>query len=107
MIAYKLLRQRKDGSLGPLFINRSQRLPFGDWLLAESHPTKGYALRPGWHCSRTPNAPHLSTKGRVWSQCLIEDFYEFERPAHQGGVWLIAKRIKLISLVEIGDPHVC
>jgi len=49
MKAYKLLKLRKDGSLGPLFINRKQKIPIGKWLTAECHPTKGYALRPGWH----------------------------------------------------------
>lgn len=44
---YKLLRLRKDGTLGPLFINARMRIPVGKWLKAESHPTKGYALRPG------------------------------------------------------------
>jgi hypothetical protein len=29
---------------------------------AESHPTKGFALRPFWHCTSTPSAPHLSEK---------------------------------------------
>jgi len=94
--AYKLLRQRKDGSLGPLFINRSQRLPIGQWLQAEDHPTKGYAHRPGWHTSPAPEAPHLRQGGdRVWAACEIEDFYPFARPAYQGGEWLIAKRLKI------------
>ena len=49
MIAYKLLRIRKDGSIGPLFINQKQRVPIGEWLDAEDHPTSGFAHRPGWH----------------------------------------------------------
>ena len=32
MIAYKLLKRRRDGTLGPLFINASQRIPIGVWL---------------------------------------------------------------------------
>jgi hypothetical protein len=52
-IAYKLFRVRKDGTLGPLFINRPQRVPVGKALVAEDHPTKGFAFRPGWHVCAT------------------------------------------------------
>lgn len=97
MIAYKLVRKRKDGSLGPLFINRRQVLPFGEWLIAENHPTKGYAERPGWHCCNEPNTPHLSMEGRQWLKVEIDDFYEFKRPKNQGGTWLIAKQMKIIE----------
>lgn len=61
--AYKLIRMRKDGTLGPLFINKKQIIPIGIWLDAESHKTKGYAFRPGWHVTLEMNAPHLSTRG--------------------------------------------
>jgi len=47
MIAYKLFRQRKDGTLGSLFINKRNIIPVNKWLNAESFPTKGYAVRPG------------------------------------------------------------
>ena len=70
-------------------------------LSSEDHPTKGYAHRPGWHCGRTPLAPHLSLKGRTWFEVEIEDFYRSPRPKHQGGEWLIAKRMKVIGPVEI------
>ena len=63
-VAYKLLRVRRDLTLGPLFINRTQVIPIGVWLPAEDHPTVGYAHRPGWHAAPNPIAPHLSTKGR-------------------------------------------
>ena len=100
MKAYKLLRQRKDGSLGPLFINRRQRIPIGEWLQAEDHPTKGYAHRPGWHTAAEPVAPHLSTKNRIWMEVEIDDYHSFKRPAHQGGEWLIANRMKVIGPVK-------
>jgi len=95
MVGYKLLRKRKDGTLGPLFINRGQRIPVGVWLEAESHPTKGYALRPGWHVTPNPEAPHLSMKGRVWCEVEIADYYEFRRPNAQGGTWYIAKWMRV------------
>lgn len=95
MEAYKLLRQRKDGSLGPLFINARQRIPVGEWLQAESHPTKGFALRPGWHCTVKPVAPHLSTKGRVWCEVTVQKVKSYERPESQGGTWLLAEWMRV------------
>jgi len=100
MIAYKLLSIRKDKSLGPLFINKRQRIPIGVWLQAENHPTSGYALRPGWHCTKTPSAPHLSQRGRVWCKVLVENFKEFVRPAAQGGSWLLAERMKVLEILN-------
>lgn len=95
--AWKLLRRRADGSLGPLFINKKQRIPIGEWLPAEDHPTTGYAHRPGWHCAQSPSAPHLSEKGRVWCRVLIKDYYTFKRPKHQGGEWLIAGWMQVLE----------
>ncbi len=82
--------------LTPLFINKQQVLEIGVWYEAEEHPTKGYAFRPGWHTTLSPNAPHISIKGRVWKEVEIEDFYEFNRPNSQGGKWFIAKRMKIL-----------
>jgi hypothetical protein len=99
VIAYKLLRLRRDGSLGPLFINKAQVIPLGEWLEAEDHPTKGYARRPGWHVAPKPSAPHLSAKGRRWMKVEIEDFDELPRPQSQGGMWFIAKRMRVLEQV--------
>lgn len=99
MIAYKLFKLRKDGTLGPLFINARQRIPVGVWLTAGDHPTKGFAPRPGWHCGHEPIAPHLSKRGRVWARVEIEDYYPWPRPAHQGGKWLIAKRMRVLNII--------
>lgn len=98
MKAYKLMRLRKNGTLGTLFIDAKKIIPIGEWLPSEEHPTKGYAFRPGWHCTLLPVAPHLSTKGRVWVECEIEDFKEFQRPECQGGTWLLANRIKILGV---------
>jgi len=97
--AYKLIRQRRNGSLGPLFINRKQIVPVGEWVEAECHPTKDFALRPGWHTTAKPEAPHLSTKGRVWVEVEIEDFIEHHRPENQGGLWFISKWIKIVRVL--------
>lgn len=127
MIAYKLLRQYADGSLGSLFIARKERFPLNTKLHATSHPTKGYALRPGFHCVTTPSAPHLSTDKRVWAKCQIDGpsvtpimlnyfvtrqqndpsqphfdcWYHFKRPAHQSGFWIIASNLTILELLPI------
>lgn len=100
MIAFKLLRRRKDGTLGPLFINRKQRIPFNQTLPAEAHSTKGYAFRPGWHCLAEPKAPHLSEKGRVWCKVRIAKFQEFTRPECQGGKWFLAQEMTLLEVLS-------
>ena len=98
MKAYKLFRKRKDGTLGPLFINARQRVPIGLWLEAEDHPTKGFAHRPGWHCTLTPEAPHLKTDtpDRVWCEVEVESITVYDRPESQGGQWVLAERLKVI-----------
>ena len=102
MLAYKLFRKRKDGTLGPLFINRKQVIVPSVWLRAEAHRTKGYAFRPGWHCCSKPVAPHLSKVGRVW--CLVQILLvkRIVRPEAQGGLWYLAQRLKLLKEL----PHV-
>ncbi len=96
MIAYKLIRRLKDGSLSPLFINKKSRTPLNVWLDAEEHPTKGFALRKGWHCTLKPIAPHLSIKNRVWVEVEIDDFEYYNRPESQGGTWVLAQKMKVI-----------
>ena len=100
MTAYKLLRLRKDQTLGPLFINQRLRIPIGEWLEAECHPTKGYALRPGFHCTLQPVAPHLKEEGRVWCKVDIDDFSYFERPANQGSLWALANRMRVVEVLK-------
>lgn len=100
MIAYKLVRRRKDGSLGPLFINARLRIPMDTWMKAEAHEKKGFAFRPGWHCCWRMHAPHLSTKDRVWVRCEIGDATEYARPESQGGNWVLANWIKFLEVME-------
>lgn len=100
MIAYKLLRLRKDGTLAPLFINRKQIIPIGKWLIAEDPPTKGYAHRKGWHCTLKPVAPHLTNKGRVWYKVEIKSTELYNRPESQGGTWVLAQRMKVLEKYE-------
>lgn len=102
IIAYKLFRKTKDNRITSLFIDKTKNLPLGVWLEAENKPTKGFAVRPGWHCTAQPNAPHLKMKlksgeVRVWKKVLIEDYTEFKRPDNQGGLWYLAKRMQILS----------
>ena len=97
MLAYKLCRKLKNGEITSLFINKKKRLIFNEWLEAECYPTKGFAVRPFWHCTSEPIAPHLSEKNRVWIMVHMDDYVEYQRPESQGGKWFLAKRIKLID----------
>lgn len=99
-VAYKLFSQRRDGSLGPLFIGKRKRLRLGEWYPAEDIPTKGYAHRPGWHCVPTPCAPHLSEKNKVWAKVLINEVQVYDRPKHQGGQWYLAKSMQIIEVLQ-------
>jgi len=101
MIAWKLFRQMKDGSIAPLFINKRLRLDSNTWYEAECIPTKGFAVRKGWHVTAQPNAPHLSKKGRVWYQVEIEDYTTIVRPASQGGIWYLANKMKVLGMTGV------
>lgn len=101
MRAFKLFRLLKDGSIAPLFINKKQRLEEGVWYQAENHPTKGFAVRAGWHCCLKPVAPHLSMElksgeKRIWVEVEVEGCETYERPEVQGGAWILANRMKVI-----------
>ena len=99
MIGYKLFRQRKDGTLGPLFINRKQRLIPKICYQAEDHRTKGYAHRPGWHICSKPEAPHLSKKDRVWAKVRFTEYSIHIRPKNQGGMWFTAKQMTILEVL--------
>ena len=107
--AYKLLRKKKDGLLYPLFIHKQYSTPIGEWLQAECYPTKGFAVRKGYHCCFQPLAPHLKMKlssgeERVWVECEVDDWESYDRPASQGGSWVLAQRMKIIR--ELSENEV-
>lgn len=100
MKAYKLLRVLKDGKLYPLFINKRESTRLGEWMDAECYPTKGFAVRKGWHCCFKPIAPHLSIKlasgeKRVWCEVEVKDWASYDRPESQGGAWILAQAMKV------------
>jgi len=100
MIGYKLFRKRKDGTYGPLFINRSLRLERGRVYQAEEHRTKGYAYRPGWHICKAPVAPHLRQTGeRVWCRVSFVHRATLQRPDHQGGTWYLGSALRILEEV--------
>lgn len=104
MKAYKLMRLKKDGKVYPLFINKTVPTEFGVWLPAECHPTKGFAVREGWHCCFTPLAPHLKTQlangeQRVWVEVEVQEYETYDRPESQGGAWILAKKMKALRII--------
>lgn len=104
MIAYKLMRQRVDGSLGSLYIGKSLKYLVGETYRSKPIRTKGFAYRPGFHLLPTPHAPHLSTWKRVWVEAKIKGHYDtFKRPEAQGGRWLLAKQIKILRIVDLKE----
>lgn len=58
-IGYKLFEMNKEGKLYPLFINKKESIPIGEWIEAQNVPTKGFSVRPGWHLGMIPDAPWL------------------------------------------------
>lgn len=98
--AFKLLTLRRNGTLGPLFINRRQVITPGEWMRAEDHKTKGFAHRPGWHVAPAPFAPHLTEKGRIWMHVEISDYVVLVRPDIQGKAWWIARWMRVLDPVE-------
>jgi hypothetical protein len=99
MIAYKLLRVRKDGSIGSLFVNRKAYLPQRRWMEARGYHTKGLKYRPGWHACPQPHAPHLSMTGRRWFRVVIKEYKKHERPECQGGLWFTARFLKILEAI--------
>lgn len=100
---YKLFRLRKDGTLGPLFIGPTIRVPVGKWVKAKALRTPGFAYRPGWHACSAPNAPHLSKRGRVWCEVSLKKVKEHHRPASQGGLWFTAGWLRVERIIVEGE----
>lgn len=99
LTAYKLFRVRKDGSIGPLYINASQRIQTNIWLRAGAYRTPGFAFRPGWHACPKPIAPHLSKRGRQWYRVQLEGVTMHVRPKSHGGLWYTARSMKVLGSI--------
>ena len=100
---YKLLHVRKNGTLSPLFINKKQVIPLNTWMIAGDHKTKGFAHRPGWHICSKPNAPHIKLnpkcQKRAWFKVQFFKYETLNRPQSQGGIWFIAKYMKILEKI--------
>jgi hypothetical protein len=99
MIAYKLFKIKKDGSIHSLFINNKVSLKLNKWMNSRCYKTKGFAVRPGWHSTATPVAPHLSIKGRAWYIVEIDKYKEIQRPINQGGLWYLSKKLRILKKI--------
>lgn len=96
-IAFKLMRVTRDGDYKSLFIKKTKTYSPGPlWYEAKRYPTKGFAVRTGFHCLAEPHAPHLSKKRRVWVTIQIRDYQVIQRPSSQGGTWYIAKYMRIL-----------
>lgn len=86
MKTYKLVRMyKRDGSLHPLFIEKSTAMPLGEKLDHVVGKSGGLSLRAGWHSLPLPFALHIGEKAnptdvrpsfrsdnQVWIECEIE-----------------------------------
>jgi len=98
-IVYKLFRERKDGTLGSIFINRKAKLTKNKWIKSKKHPTEGFKVRNGWHTVKSPVAPHLSERDRHWYKVKIRNFESLQKPKYQGGMWYLAKEMKILEKI--------
>ena len=108
MTAYKLMRLGKDGNVYPLFINKKEATRFGEVLKAKCFPTRGFAVRTGWHCCFTPYAPHLKEKlasgeRRVWVEVKVKNWESYDRPESQGGKWILAQNMIAVRIMNEDD----
>jgi hypothetical protein len=81
---YKLFEQDAAGNLYALFIDKKTIMPLGEWLKANNYPTKGFAVRPGYHIgAEVPSAPWLmshdgtykSQRSKQWKRIWAEVEY--------------------------------
>ena len=110
MTAYKLLRKRRDGTLGSLFVGRAAVLRTGETYRARKDlPHPGLATRPGFHCTANPDAPHIKLRlkngeTRVWCEVRIpSDSAQHVRPRSQGGLWFTARSMTIVRELTCGQ----
>ena len=90
VIGYKLVEKHRDGSYGPLFVNRKMRFPLGEIIEAEcgelvdeghvKSALGALARHPGFHLAIYPDSPWIGKKKNgklirrkkhVWLECEI------------------------------------
>ena len=80
---YKLFEQDPMGNLYPLFIGKKNSMHIKEWQKAEILPTKGFAVRPGFHIGEICSAPWLmsfdgtykSQRSKYWKRIWAEVEY--------------------------------
>lgn len=91
-IGFKLFEMDTKGNLYPLFIDKKTIYPIGEWIQAENHPTKGYALRPGLHIGEICSAPWLMS---------ADGTYKSQRSKHWKRVWCEVEYVADIDYTEV------
>ena len=98
MIAYKIFKVRKDGSLGSLYCDTKAKYYLDKWYRSSPYYHPKLKFRPGFHATLKPYAPHIKIKkNRAWYKIDVEDYTFFDRPACQGGKWLVCKKMKILE----------
>lgn len=92
MKVYKMFDLHKDGTLGPLYVNRADRMPLNEWLEAKMGPAADEthvksklgnlsSKHPGFHCTTVPFSDWIGKKqdgqlvrrvNNVWCECEIK-----------------------------------
>lgn len=106
MKAYKMCREYKDGTFGPMFVGTEERFSIGVWVKARMNfrrkMDKVYSrlgwlkFRPGLHFAEYPYAPHIGIKENgaikymhddvVWLECEITDEIDYTADANERGM---------------------
>lgn len=82
-IGYRLMEMDTEGNLFPLFIDKNKPIKIGEWVKAESIPTKGFSQRPGFHVGQVCDAPWLKSY-----DCTDTGCYKSQRSKHWSRVWV-------------------
>lgn len=91
-IGYKLFEQDQNGNLYALFIDKKNVMPINTWMLAGNHPTKGFAVRPGFHIGEgIPSAPWLMS---------ADGTYKSQRSKYWHRVWAEVEYVADIDYTE-------
>ena len=81
---YKLFEQDPKGNLYPLFIDKNEVMPIGEWIKAKILPTKGFSVRPGLHLGEICSAPWLMSANGT---------YKSQRSKYWKRVWVLCEYI--------------
>ena len=115
----KVLNKRSDGTLSPLFHDKSSRFDEGVWhgfKVDLTHPTKvtktgkprssaNLSYRPGFYGgTKTPQIKmgKVGSQNRVKRDVAFRNWVTIKRPADQGGEWYLAAEMMVIPRKKKG-----